>query len=237
VTLGVRPDLQFGSDVNFSVAYWVRLPLNYDQGDVPFICNAPGSTFSSGYTFAPSYGANGTQGAGDAPGGWGWSLNDTGFYGENNSINDAEWHHLAHTFDRTGNSFTYLDGVRVHIASIAGVGSIDTGQPTNIGQDPTGKYPEAGEADIDDIGIWQRVLTPLEVVGLYLAGATNGVTFAQGTVNISIQVSGNQLQLSWPTGTLQSTDNLNSQFSDVPNQTNPFPVTPSGTKQFYRIRL
>ena len=237
VTLGVRPDLQFGSDVNFSVAYWVRLPLNYDQGDVPFICNAPGSTFSSGYTFAPSYGANGTQGAGDAPGGWGWSLNATGFYGENNSINDAEWHHLAHTFDRSGNSFTYLDGVRVHIASIVGVGDVDTGQPTNIGQDPTGKYPEAGEADIDDIGIWRRVLTPLEVVGIYLAGATNGVTFAQGTVNISIQVSGNQLQLSWPTGTLQSTDDLNSQFSDVPNQTNPFPVTPSGTKKFYRIRL
>jgi len=32
-----------------------------------------------GYTFAPTYGANGTQGAGDAPGGWGWSLNATGF--------------------------------------------------------------------------------------------------------------------------------------------------------------
>jgi hypothetical protein len=63
------------------------------------------------------------------------------------------------------------------------------------------------------------------------------VTFAQGTVNISIQVSGNQLQLSWPTGTLQSTDDLDSQFTDVPNQTNPFLVTPSGTKKFYRVKL
>src|SRR2546428_11567653 len=75
VTLGVRPDLQFSSNVNFSVPYWVRLPLNYDMGDLPFLCNAIGSTFSSGYVFAPSYGANGTQGLlfgqpGTDPGGW-----------------------------------------------------------------------------------------------------------------------------------------------------------------------
>jgi len=81
------------------------------------------------------------------------------------------------------------------------------------------------------------VLTPLEVVGIYLAGATNGVTFGQGTVNISIQVSGNPLQLTWPAGTLQSTDDLNSQFIDLPGQTSPFLVTPSGTKKFYRVRL
>ena len=242
VTLGVRPDLQFSSNVNFSVAYWVRLPLNYDMGDLPFLCNAPNSTFSPGYVFAPSYGANGTQGLlfgqpGTDPGGWAWSLNSDGIYGEKNSINDGDWHHLVHTFNRSGSGITYLDGVQVDTRSIAGDGDVNTGQPTNIGQVPAGKYPESGEADLDDIGIWSRVLTPLEVVGIYLAGATNGVTFAQGTVNISIQVSGNQLQLSWPIGTLQSTDDLDSQFIDLPNQTSPFLVTPSGTKKFYRVKL
>src|SRR5207249_4550198 len=77
VSLGVRPDLQFSSNVNFSVAYWVRLPLNAEPGDLPFLCNAVYSTFSPGYTFAPSY----------KLGGWAWSLNATGIYGADNIIN------------------------------------------------------------------------------------------------------------------------------------------------------
>jgi hypothetical protein len=246
VTLGVRPDLQFGYNVNFSVAYWVRLPLNYDQGDLPFLCNAEGSTFSFGYVFAPSYGARGTQSAGTDPGGWAWSIfdsavNGAGVYGENNSINDGEWHHLAHTFDRTGSAITYLDGAPASYTlqggtSASAAGDITTTNATTIGQDPTGKYAEAGEADLDDLGIWHRALTPLEVVGLYLAGLSN-VSFTSGDVKITIQTSGSQLQLAWPVGTLQSTDDLSVQFSDVPNQTNPFLVTPSETKKFYRIKL
>src|SRR5262249_38107041 len=59
VTLGVRPDLQFSSNVNFTIAYWVRLPVNYSGGDLPFFCNAVGATTLAGYTFAPSYGYGG----------------------------------------------------------------------------------------------------------------------------------------------------------------------------------
>src|SRR5262249_13823874 len=60
VTLGVRPDLQFGASTNFSVAYWIRLPTNFAGGDLPFFTDAINSTFNGGFCFAPTYGSQGT---------------------------------------------------------------------------------------------------------------------------------------------------------------------------------
>jgi hypothetical protein len=189
VTLGVRPDLQFGSSVNFSVAYWIRLPAGYADGDLPFFCDAVNSTFNGGFVFAPTYGGNGSQGSGSVNGGWAVSVlnpanpaNGFAAYGDANSINDGSWHHLVHTFDRAnGVSVTYLDGVAANYTpqagSIATAGNIDTGQPATIGQDPTGQYPEAGSGDIDDLGVWRRSLTALEAASIYMAGVSNHLSF------------------------------------------------------------
>jgi hypothetical protein len=187
VTLGVRPDLQFGSSVNFSVAYWVRLPVGYAGGDLPIFCDAVNSTFLPGFTFAPSYGSQGTQGSGSVTGAWAASVMDLagngfGAYGDAGSINDGAWHHLVHTFDRAnGAAITYLDGVAAHYVSQAGsiatAGNIDTGQPANIGQDPTGQYSETGSGDIDDLGVWRRSLTALEAASIYMAGVSNHLSF------------------------------------------------------------
>src|SRR5712671_5432876 len=51
LTLGVRPDLQFGSSINFSVAYWIKLPANYQGGDLPFFTDTITSTFGPGFVF------------------------------------------------------------------------------------------------------------------------------------------------------------------------------------------
>src|SRR5262249_27334002 len=106
VTLGVRPDLQFGTSTNFSVAYWIRLPVYVSGGDLPFITDALTSTFNAGFCFAPTYGGQATGGAGTANGGWAFSLfdggtgvNGLGVYGDVGSINDGNWHHLVHTID------------------------------------------------------------------------------------------------------------------------------------------
>lgn len=187
VTLGVRPDLQFSSNVNFSVAYWIRLPVGYSGGDLPFFSDAINSTFNPGFTFAPTYGPNGTSGSGSTPGGWALSLYDVtaangfGVYGDANSINDGNWHHLVHTFDRTSGMVTYLDGNQAGFVNIGGATAVptnvDTGRAAVIGQDPTGQYPETGSADIDDLGVWRRALTPLEAASIYLAAASNHMTF------------------------------------------------------------
>jgi hypothetical protein len=42
--------------------------------------------------------------------------------------------------------------------------------PATIGQEPTGLYQETGSGEIDDLGVWRRVLTPLEAASLYTAG-------------------------------------------------------------------
>jgi hypothetical protein len=232
VALGLRPDLQFGSNVNFSVAYWIKLPAGAVPGDLPFLCNAVGSTFSQGYTFAPTY----------KTGGWAWSVygpsTGVGALGPDATINDGNWHHLAHTFDRNGYALTYLDGIQVDQSPIANVGNIDTGKPTNIGQDPTGTYDGGGpaEADVDDMGVWRRVLTPLEVAGMYVAGNSNGVSFASARVKITIQVTGSQVKVTWPAGILQSATEAAGPYTDVTGATSPLTVTASGARKFYRVR-
>ena len=228
VSLGQRPDLSFSSNVNFSVAYWVKLPAGYFGGDLPFFCNAAGSAFSPGYTFAPSYNA----------GGWSWTLNGTGVYGAANSINDGNWHHLVHTFDRNGRGITYLNGVQVDSRSIAAVGSIDQAARTCIGQDPNGTYGESGEADIDDIGVWRRVLTPLEAASIYIAAASNGVSFASQSVTLAIQPVGNQIQLSWTGGgTLQAAPEATGTYTNVPSATSPYLTSPTGARKFFRVQV
>ncbi|HYG36591.1 MAG TPA: LamG-like jellyroll fold domain-containing protein, partial [Clostridia bacterium] len=202
-------------------------------GDLPFFCNATNSSYNWGYTFSPSY----------EGGGWTWSLysiedSGPGVDGADYSINDGNWHHLVHTFDRAGDGITYLDGVQVDSRSIAGsLIDLDSGRPTNIGQDAYGTYAEDGRYELDDMAVWRRVLSPLEVAGLYVIGAQKGATFVSSpSVKISIQLQGNQVQLTWPSGTLQSSSEPEGGYSDVPNASSPYAVTPSQGKQFYRIR-
>jgi len=53
-------------------------------------------------------------------------------------------------------------------------GDLDTGKATNLGQDPDGDYPVTAGPMWNDIGIWRRALTPLEVAGIYAIGASHG---------------------------------------------------------------
>jgi len=210
------------------VAYWVKLPAGYAGGDLPFFCNAAGSAFSPGYTFAPSY----------QQGGWSWTLNGTGVYGANASINDGEWHHLVHTFDRAGKGITYLDGLQVDSRSISSVGSVDQAATTSIGQDPNGTYGESGEADLDDLGVWRRILTPLEASGIYIAAVSNGVSFASAPVKLSITPAGSQLRLTWTgSGILQAAGSVSGAYTNVPGSTSPYLVTPAVGQGFYRVKV
>jgi len=53
---------------------------------------------------------------------------------------------------------------------------------------------------------------------------------------IGVEVNGNQMQLSWPRGTLQEADEVTGPYVDVP-ATSPLTVDLTETKKFYRIRL
>jgi len=257
VTLGNRPDLKFGSSVDFSVAYWIRLPLNYTLNDLPFFTDAIGSTFGDGFVFAPSYGDPQTAFPSGVPGGWAVSLIDSagagdGEYGAVGSISDGGWHSLVHVFRRVPgvDVVTYLDGV-VATSAHAGVttagnaANVDNANAANIGQDPTGGYQQPGSADIDDLGVWKRALSPLEAGAIYMAGASNHLSFADLPITLTIKkVAGGQVQLTWPldfagqpVGTLQSAPNAAGPYTDIPGATSPYTVTPTPGATFYRLRF
>ena len=59
VTLGKPADLNFSTNVDFSVAYWVKFNPGQTNGDLPFLCSAINSYGDLGFTFAPSYNAGG----------------------------------------------------------------------------------------------------------------------------------------------------------------------------------
>jgi len=241
VSLGTPPDLKFSSNVNFSVSYWVRLPAGYTNGDLPFFDSATNSDNNFGFTFSPTYGPSGS------PGGWQWCLNDQtnniDVNGDNNTINDGNWHNVVTTFDRAANGITYLDGLQVDSTSLVGLRNIDTGGPIVIGQDPTGLYPEPGSADLDDLGVWRRVLTRAEAVAIYYAGK-NGTSFdTYGPVTLVVSQRGGKVVLSWQGGTLQSADQLQTNptqtiWTPVPNATPPnFTIPPGTGNKFYRVQL
>src|SRR5207248_2016934 len=100
------------------------------------------------------------------------------YIGAPGTLTNGIWHHVAVTFQRTGNATTYLDGVVVGTNALSPSGNNLTtaaGLTLNVGQDGTGTYTNGGTAGIsaglDDLGIWRRALTANEVNLLYAKGA------------------------------------------------------------------
>jgi len=251
LTLGHRPDLQFGTTTNFSIAFWIKVPENFIGGDLPFFTTTVGSLGGQGIVLAPAYGFGIGSGSNPNPapanyGGWAASLYDTGsangarIYGDLGSINDGQWHHLAYVFDRNASLVTYLDGEVAHATKISGTTTaaakaIDVADEATIGQDPTGLYQETGAGDIDDFGVWRRALSPLEVASIYVAG-NNNLSY-NGGATLSISQSGTSVTLNWSGGTLQSADSLFPlSFTDVVGATSPKTITATGAAKFYRVK-
>jgi hypothetical protein len=243
VTVGVVPDLQFGATTDFSVSYWVRGTINTN---LPFFCDSTNGVDAilargGGYYFGPDT-------VGD--GGWEVGLGSTGHEmttSGTNIINDGNWHNLIHVANRTGNMTTYLDGAQVDNHAISFISdSVDTTNAANIGQDGTGQlaFTQDQEGDIDDLGVWRRTLTPLEVSGIYLAGVSNHVSFAPEVNPIVraalqiVQVSPGNYQIVWPGGgTLQASGNVVGTYTNVPSGTSPYTVPiSSGPQLFYRLK-
>jgi hypothetical protein len=235
VTLGTPSDLQFGATNSFSVSFWVRLVAGSTNGDLPFFGSATNSAHNPGFTFCQSY----------KLGGWQWDLmdfnsNDIDVTGPDGSINSGTWHHFATTFDRSAAlALTYLDGVQVSSTLIAALGVFDNTNTISIGQDPTGLYPEPGSADLDDLAVWRRALTPVEVYEIFYSGSHFGAALdAYGPVSLTVTTSGNNAVVIWQAGTLQQADTPSGQWSAVPGASAPsYTVTPGTGSKFYRVHL
>ena len=153
---------------------------------------------------------------------------------------DGAWHHFALTVDRdAATALTYFDGAQVATTGISSLGSVDNGSTISIGQDPTGLYPEPGSADLDDLGVWRRVLTPLEVYEIFYSGSHFGAALdAYGPVSLAVTTSGGKALVVWQAGTLLQADTLAGPWTAVPGATAPtFQVSPGTGAKFYRVHL
>ncbi|HWY75561.1 MAG TPA: LamG-like jellyroll fold domain-containing protein, partial [Verrucomicrobiae bacterium] len=178
-------------------------------------------------------------------GAWAFSIEGTGggvgYYGDPASINDHNWHHLVYVMDRANDKITtYLDGVAAHGVKAGGTrlndsASINVTNAVTIGQDPSGQYGEQGSADIDDLGVWNRALSPLEATTIYIAGVSNLTSFTAPVTLTLKRISGNNVQLSWPSGTLQSAPNVTGPYTSLTN-TSPYTNIITGPRQFFRVK-
>src|SRR6202034_1949830 len=116
-------------------------------------------------------------------------------------------------------------------------GNIDVPTGATIGQDPTGLYGESGDFDIDDLGVWNRALTPLEAGSIYAAARANGLSFSSVTTvplqnGLTITPVGvNQIKITWNgTAVLQSATNVSGTYTTIVGATSPYTTTASGTK-------
>ena len=155
-------------------------------------------------------------------------------------VNDGGWHHFVAVSDATAAEFgtaLYVDGVMYEVNATAPVLDSDT---TNL---YIGENPEALNRQwiglIDDIGIWNRVLTAGEVSALYNGGtgtalSTLGVEDGGGGA-IGIARSAGGVTITFE-GTLQSSDSVTGPYTDIAGATSPTEIPLSGAAQFFRAR-
>jgi concanavalin A-like lectin/glucanase superfamily protein len=148
-----------------------------------------------------------------------------------NTVNDDQWHHVAHVYDQSANGFirVYLDGQLVASNPNSGPWSWDPAEELELGMSYD-TYWRRYNGYLDDVQFYNRELSAAEV----------SQTMTLGPSIIFTRV-GNQLTMSWPlTGfVLQENSNVNNSagWSNVSGgSTSPVTVTISGTgSKFYRL--
>src|SRR5207248_611228 len=155
----------------FSISFWAKIASQND--DKPFIANKDwGSGSNPGWALA-------TEGNGMK-----WNFKDDLSSRRDSphvapQLEDGTWHNVVVSFFRGSSGRTYVDGQLVNTANLAPdagkpVGSADTTNSVNIGQDGTGLYTDdtggaAVDMLVDDLGIWRRVVTPQEALAIFNA--------------------------------------------------------------------
>ncbi|MEI8040046.1 MAG: immunoglobulin domain-containing protein [Verrucomicrobiota bacterium] len=226
VSLGYPSDLKFGTG-NFSVALWVNYTSQVD--DPALISNKDwGSSSNIGWGLFAQNGGNFRISCTGTPRGSGNRFNATPIQ----VVRDGSWHQLVCTFWRGQGVSTYLDGVLINTGALTIAGSVDTGSQgyaLNIGQDGTGNYTDGGsaaiEGDIDEVILWNRLITAQEIAQLYNAGA-HGVSPLPFIT--SVVPAGDGVVLSWKGGlapfVIQSKPNLTADWAAIAT-TNGFSAT------------
>lgn len=153
-----KDDLQFGSDKDFSVSFWVKASPTDD--DV-IISN---KNWQSGANQGWLIGIESNFLL------WNWKGSSTNRLDLKNQkkivVADNKWHHIVVTHDRDQTAKFYKDGKLEHEMNIAGKGDINTNLDLNIGADGQNQY-HLKNGTIDEMSMTNTVLTQENVDALY----------------------------------------------------------------------
>jgi hypothetical protein len=87
------------------------------------------------------------------------------------TINDGGWYHIAFTWKRTGSLKVYVDGTLDGSFSSSGNYANTPTNNLSINSNADGSYAIGGNANIDEVGIWNKELSASEITSLYNDGA------------------------------------------------------------------
>jgi concanavalin A-like lectin/glucanase superfamily protein/calcineurin-like phosphoesterase family protein len=168
------PDEQKLKLTKFSVAAWFKTTSNF--GDNGLIVNKGGhGTDTAGNNM--NYGLWITS-AEKLRGGFETSSGADRFVTSPNSYNNGQWRHGVVTYDGTSTVRLYIDGVQVATTSTSSLPQINN-HPLRIGSDSRIVDDDLFIGSIDEVGIWNRVLTTTEIANLKNSGtvATSGLVY------------------------------------------------------------
>ncbi len=150
-----------------------------------------------------------------------------------NFVGGDVWRHIVVTFTET-NSILYLDG---GVEGTGGGGVLHDTAATALAIGAwTGGGGAYATAAIDDVAIWNRVLTPTEVENLSFQINTPLNLLISPDCMIIDRRNGS-ITISWRSeGVLQSATDVRGPYQDVPNATSPYNITVGSSSQFYRLR-
>ncbi|HLO60906.1 MAG TPA: Ig-like domain-containing protein [Bacteroidales bacterium] len=197
VSMGNKSVLNMGTSTDFSISAWFKTSSANDQ----FIVSKYGSGYTPGYFIGTDGGyayavIRDGVGTGSAE-----AIAVTG----TTLVNNNAWHLITATFDRDGLLRVYVDGTQQATGSVTTVTETVTNTESFcIGyRNVSGSY-KAFTGSIDEVGIWNKVLTASEVTQLYNSGAGSAYPFSSVPVT-GISVSPTTASISGVGNTTQLT--------------------------------
>jgi hypothetical protein len=154
------------------------------------------------------------------------------------AVSFNQWHLVTAVVDRTdGGAQLYVDANQV--ASGPAMTDFPINTDMDLGQDNGGSFQYRGL--IDEARIRSGLSSTNWIWASYMTVAQNSAFENYSSVispaaTLRIQLSGNNVILFWPDGTLQSAGQVAGPYSDVAGAMSPYTNTVSQTQQFYRVR-
>jgi Concanavalin A-like lectin/glucanases superfamily/Bacterial Ig domain len=235
-----------GVAMNNSVAvpgagYVTAPPLNLNTNTVtilawlyPYahITSAEGLVFSRESTYPVGLGYLGIRFPEDEIGyTWNQDNADTYYWPSKLFVPPGQWSFVALTIAPT-QAILYLgsNGVLLSATNAIAHDVEPWDGPTAIGADTFSVPGTVFHGEMDEVAVFNYTLSPAQIATLYTTA------LAGSPVTLSCQISGTNLVLSWPHGTLLQATNIAGPWTTNNAATSPYTLVPDEPQMFYRIK-